>query len=795
VGSQIEQAASLGLGVIEPKLLLPRVHAGMPRRVDRDRVAGMAAEGVEEAVPTDVPLIHAKLAQPRIRAGVIPRARLFVALDRLEKVELTMISGPAGSGKTVLVSSWLAGRSDVSPAWVALDRGDDDPLRLWTYVAYAVDRIRPGLARRALIRLRMPRASVESAIDELLNGLGGYDGRVVIVLDDLQHVTSERCLRLLAYAVERLPPTTRMVGMTRSDPGRRLGRLRARGALGELRAQDIAFNSEEARELLVERVGIPVSVEDVDLLVERTEGWPAGVSLAALWLAGIEEPGEGIRQFSADHRHVADYLTSEVLDAVDGETRSFLLRTSILDRFTATLCDAVLGTESTARVLGEIERSNLFLVALDARGAWYRYHHLFRELLRIELASTSPEALPDLHRRAADWFLANGLLEEALAHAAAVGDRELAKLLAAEHLALIRGGKLDVFMALLDQLPDEELERSPVLAAAGAITAGVTAQPGTRWRRLATIAEENRNTLPDAQRRYVEAVLALTRAVLLDEDLELALGHASRAVALARGQVDEITGIALASLGYANYLRGDVIAAREAAQEAAGQPAAPRQPHGVIQAHALLALLECDAGHPRAAEAKARHAVAASRELGLAGIWSAGIAHHALGQALLDLGQAHDAERELERAETLRRAPEPRLDHVHSLLVLAQARVARGRLTLAGSELEVAREQLDAFTDAGRLGALADKVEARLSDALAGSEKTAEPPSPAELAVLRLLTTDLSQREIGNELFLSMNTVKTHTRNLYNKLGVSSREAAVRQANTFGLIGSGSSPG
>src|SRR6185312_5844444 len=287
---------------------------------DRDHGAEMAAEGVEEPIPTEPPLIEAKLAYPRIRSGVIPRARLFAALDQLDEVELTVISGPAGSGKTVLVSSWLGGRSDLSSAWVTLDRGDDDPRRLWTYVARAVDRLRPGLARRALVRLGMPRSSVEAAVDELMNALVEYDGRVVIVLDDLQHVTGKHCLRLLAHAIERLPATTRIVAMTRSDPGRRLGRLRARGALAELRAQDIAFNTKEARELLVERVGIAVSAEDVELLVERTEGWPAGVSLAALWLAGVDAPGEGIRQFSADHRHVADYLTSEVLDAVDEET-------------------------------------------------------------------------------------------------------------------------------------------------------------------------------------------------------------------------------------------------------------------------------------------------------------------------------------------------------------------------------------------------------------------------------------------------------------------------------------------
>ena len=755
----------------------------------------MAAEGAEQAVPPELALIEAKLARPRIRAGVIARGRLFIALDRLEEVELTVISGPAGAGKTVLVSSWLAVCAERSPAWVTLDRGDDDPRRLWTYVAHAVDRIQPGLARRALARLRMPRSSVEAAIDELLNGLTGYDGRVVIVLDDLQHVSSGRCLRSLAYAVERLPRGTRMVAMTRSDPGRRLGRLRARGALGELRAHDIAFTSDEAYELLAERVGIAVSVEDVELLVERTEGWPAGVSLAALWLAGLDEPSKGIRQFSADHRHVADYLTSEVLDAIEDEPRSFLLRTSILDRFTASLCDAVLGSENAARVLAELERSNLFLVALDARGVWYRYHHLFRELLRIELASTSPQAEPELHRRAAEWFLANGLREEALAHAAAISHAELAKLLTLEHLTLLRTGMLDAFMSSLDQLPDEELERSPVLAAAGAITAGVLGQPGDRWKRLATIAEENRDRLPDADRRYVEVLVALARGGLLDDDLEIALGHARRCVELARGHVDQLAVTALATLAHAQYLRGDVVAAREAAEQAAAQPAASPPPQGLVQALALLALLECDAGHPHAAEGKARHAVALARELGLAGIMSMGIAHHALGQALLELGRAQDAERELERAETLRRGPEPRLDHIHSLLVLTQARVARGRLTVAASELELAREQLDAFSDTGRLAALADEVAGRLEQAQAGAEKTVEPPSPAELSVLRLLASDLSQREIGTELFLSMNTVKTHTRNLYSKLGVSSRKEAIRQANALGLIAHPGSPG
>jgi len=761
----------------------------------RDTHVIVNTPGAAEIESTGPALVEAKLAQPRLRAGVIERARLFAALDRLEGNELTVISGPAGSGKTVLTSSWLAARPDLAPAWLTLDPGDDNLYRLWTYVSHAVDRVRQGLARPALARLKLPRSDVEEAIDELLNGLARYEGRIVIVLDDFHHVSTERCLRSLAYAVERLPPSVRMVVTTRSDPGRRLSRLRARGALGELRAKETAFTAEEAHELLVTRTGIPVTTEDIEILVERTEGWPAGVSLAALWLAGIDEPRDGIRQFSATHRHVADYLATEVLEAVDDDERDFLLRTSIFDRFSAEACDAVLGTTNARRSLADLERTNLFLVALDGRGDWYRYHHLFRELLRIELGTTRPETVRELHGRAADWFRANGLVEEALAHAAAVSHDELATLLGAEHLNLIRGGKVDVLMRYLDLLSDEELERHPMAAAGGAIVAGAWGQPTARRKRLEDIAEAHRGGLPESEQRYVELVVALSRASFLDQQLETTLANASRCVDLARRHVDDLLVITLAVFAYATYLRGDSTGARTAVEEGIAHPNGPRQLHGFTYARAVHALLECEAGRPQMAEAEARETVIGARQLGLAGLWSAGIAHHSLGQALLQLGRVQEAERELERAEVLRRSNDPRLDHAHTLLALAQARIARGRLTLAATELAAAREHLDGFVDVARLSGLADDVERQLEEARTGSPRAVEPPSPAELAVLRLLASELTQREIGSELFLSMNTVKTHTRNLYGKLGVRSREEAVRQANVLGLLVCADSPG
>lgn len=301
--------------------------------------------------------------------------------------------------------------------------------------------------------------------------------------------------------------------------------------------------------------------------------------------------------------------------------------------------------------------------------------------------------------------------------------------------------------------------------------------------------------LTDDVRDYVRTIIAIARGVLLDGDLGIARDNARTAAELGRTRAPVLAVSALAALAFVHFLDGDAAAARELVDEALARPDASQHTHGLIYAHGLHALLESDAGRPHTAESEARQAVALAQQLGLGGVWSAGIAHHALGTALLTLGRAREAEVELERAVILRHAPEPRLDHAQSLVALAEARIARGRLALAAAELEAACEDLSAFVHAGRVPAHAAEVERLLNEALAGSEHAVERPSLAELAVLRLLEGDLSQREIGSELFLSVNTVKTHTRSLYQKLGVTSREAAVRKASTLGLFESADSPG
>ena len=688
------------------------------------------------------------------------------------------------------VAAWLRERRDLSVAWVTVERGETAARELWTSVAIAVDRLRPGIARPALARLRAPDSTVLEAIDELLRDLAGYAGQMVIVLDDLHHMTDEDGLELLEYAVERLPSSTQVIATTRADPSIRLNAFRSRGMLGEVRAGELAFTVDEAAAFLDSRGITGLDREDVEALVEHTEGWPAAVVLAGMWLAGTNAPHEQLREFSASNRQVADYLTSEVLEALAPDVRAFLMHTSILRRFTAELCDWVTGANDSAEQLASLERSNLFLVSLDGQGEWYRYHNLFRELVHTELVASDLAALPDMNRRAVTWCVEHGLIEDALEYAWATGNpTELADLLQHHYLELARSAKFTTFNGWLQRLPDSVLSERPLLTASGVLMSMMAAQPAPIRRRYAALAEAGLESLSPAERWHAQAVISLTRGGVLDTDLGQALSYSTEAADLALEHVPEIAVAALATLAYAHYLAGDATLARSTADQALNRPEAAQRPHGVVFAHSVHALLECDAGRFEVAENEALHAVARARELGIGGTWSAGVARHALGEALLARGHPRDAERELSRAVTLRQAGEPRLDTVHSLIQLARARVACGKLALAASDLDVADQLLSAFSDAGRLPGMAAEVSHALDGAHAGSGRVVEPPSPAELAVLRLLGTDMSVREIAQRLCLSTNTVNTHVRRIYSKLGAHTREEAVGNARREGLIG------
>ena len=300
--------------------------------------------------PTDVapPLVEAKLAPPRVRRGVVVRSRLLQALDAGGGTVLTLVGAPAGYGKTTAVRMWCA-TQDAALAWVTLDAGDNDPSQIWTYVATAVDRIRAGLGQPALRRLGVAGSQTEAAVDELMNALGRYGEPVILVLDDLHAVTDLDCLATIDHALHHAPENVRVIVNTRMDPALGLARLRAAQELTELRAADLAFTSPEAHALLVDRVGLELSDEQVDALVERTEGWPAALVLAGLWLRSVDDPSSAVAEFGGDQHFVADYLSTEVLAALDDDRRAFLQGLSVLGQFTPELCDAVLDRERLRR--------------------------------------------------------------------------------------------------------------------------------------------------------------------------------------------------------------------------------------------------------------------------------------------------------------------------------------------------------------------------------------------------------------------------------------------------------------
>ena len=752
----------------------------------------MSSEGAEPG--RSIGVIESKIAPPRLQPGRLRRSRLLELVDGDGGAAVTVISAPVGYGKTTLLQLWCVERPE-PVIWMTLDAADGDPVRLWTHLATAVERLGQGLGERALACLGVRGAPIETAVEELMNGLLEYGGPVAIVLDDLHAVESERSLRSITYAIERLPANARLLISTRSDQPIGVARLRAGPALAEIRAGELAFTVDEARELIVGE-GIELSDESLELLVERTEGWPAGLYLAALWLRDLEDPDQGVRAFLGSARHVADYLTDEVLTALAPQTRDFLVRTSVLGRFTPELCDAVLGREDSAAVLAELERSNMFLVALNGEGDWYRYHHLFGELLQMELER---EQARELRRRAAAWCRAHGLIEDAIEYAAAAEDAEtVAKLLIEHDREFVWGGRIGQLLGWVRWLPPELLLEHPSLPAAGAFATAMLARPEVDVQRLLAVAERARRERPQLWSPYLEGVVEVTRAMAIERgDVGAAVEHAHRAVAAARAGADALIVGVLAILSQALFFAGDLDESRRIAMQAVERPEAPDRPEGYIASLGLLSLVDAEQGRTEGAEAWARQAISFAHQRFQASSWRVSLAHLGLALACAGMGRLDEAEREALRGERLRRSPQPTVGHAHALLVLAQVRVARSRLDQAASDLKRAREAIAEFRDAGRLPTIAAAIEQDLATARANPRNLdmVEEPSAAELAVLQYLAVGLSRREIGARLYISLNTVKTHIRELYRKLGASSRADAVARAKALGLIDHPKSPG
>ncbi len=522
------------------------------------------------------PLLETKLHVPRLRTGLVARGRLSERLGRGAEATLTLVSAPAGFGKTTLLTEWLAtatadGRA---VAWLSLDQRDNDPGVFWTYLVTALRAAGPGVGAGALDLLQRPRAPIDAVLATVLNDLDSIATDVVLVLDDYHVVDSPEVHDGMVFLLENLPPRVQLVIASRTDPTLPLPRLRARGQLVEIRAADLRFTPEEAAAYLTEGMGLALTAHDVAALEERTEGWIAALQLAALSMQGREDVSAFIAGFTGDDRYIVDYLAEEVLQRQPGHVHQFLLQTSILDRLTGPLCDAVTGQEGGKAQLAELDRDNLFVVPLDDRRQWYRYHQLFADVLHAHLLDEQPDVVPDLHSRASVWFAAQADLAEAIRHSLAARDFErTADLVELALPEMSRTRQEATVQAWLNALPDDVVRARPVLAVglAGAMLAvgqidGVEARLAEAERLLDTIGLVQRPParsapmIDDGGVARLPAMIELYRAAL-----SLARGDAASTVrhaqlALDRAVADDHLARAAAAglLGLACWMGGDL---------------------------------------------------------------------------------------------------------------------------------------------------------------------------------------------------------------------------------------------
>src|SRR5215217_4930376 len=411
------------------------------------------------------PILATKLFVPPTQPKVVVRPRLIEHLDEGLDRKVTLISAPAGFGKTTLLGEWVAGCGRAA-AWLSLEERDNDPTRFLTYLVAALQTIAPNMGEGVQGALQSPQPPpAEAMLTALLNEIITLPDDFVLVLDDYHAIDARAVDDALTFLLEHLPPGMHLAIATREDPSLPLARLRARGQLTEVRASDLRFTISETAEFLREMMGLDLSAEEIDALETRTEGWIAGLQLAALSMRGREDVPGFIRAFAGDNRYILDYLVEEVLQRQPERIRSFLLQTSILERLSGPLCDAVTGQEEGNARLEALERGNFFVVPLDDKRHWYRYHHLFAEVLSAHLMAEQPDLVPALHRRASEWYEHNGSRADAIQHALAAEDFErAADLIEPAVPAMRRSRREATLLGWLRALPDELVRFRPVLS-------------------------------------------------------------------------------------------------------------------------------------------------------------------------------------------------------------------------------------------------------------------------------------------------------------------------------------------
>ena len=754
---------------------------------DRDTVEGpeRAGRGVGEAFD----LAASKLLRPLVRPGTVRRSVLLDRLANGDGRRLVSVAAPAGYGKTTLLSQWAA-RGGQAFAWVSVEEPDNDPKVLLTYVAEALDAVEP-IGGRVFDALTSPGSSVlGSVVPRLGSAFSVMTKPVVLVLDDVHMLRNQECRAALSVLADHVPAGSRLVLAGRTEPPLRIARLRAEGRILEIGPGELSLTQAEASSLL-RSAGIVLGARDVAGLHQRTEGWPAGLYLAALYLREGGAVASAAVSFGGADRLVSEYMESEFLARISSRQRVFLTRTAVLERMSGPLCDAVLELPGSAAILADLERSNLLLVPLDRRGHWYRYHHLFRDMLLSQLHRQEPDLMAVLRRRAASWCLGNDLPEDALEYSIAAGDVDTAAGLV-EKLGVPthRQGRFATLERWFRWLEDRGgIEAHPMVAVLAALFSALTGRPAEaeRWADVV-----DRWQYGDAMRHdhpQAEAYAAILRALMCRRGVEQICADADEAVRRCAWERIVTPAPALYQ-GLGRVLSGDLDggdASFEAAVGAGEEAGAHETLAVTLCERSLIAMAR---GQWDGAEVLAGQARAVLRRAGIEESYATPLVCAVHARAAIRRQDVAAARHELVRAQRLR----PLLTYAMPQLAV-QARIELTRVHLALADVAGARTLIQEVNELlvrrpglGTLVGEARSLQDRLSDEREASHPGASSLTTAELRVLPLLATHMSFPEIAEQLFLSPHTVKSQAVSIYRKLGASSRSQAVTYSRELGLL-------
>jgi LuxR family maltose regulon positive regulatory protein len=747
--------------------------------------------GVSEVV------IATKLFRPDPRHQTVRRERLHDLLRQGTMLPLTLVVAAAGWGKSTLVADWLA-RDRVTAGWVSLDGGDGDPKCFWRYLLLAAGQAGPATGGAALRRLEAAGSDVlRDVLPEFVNEVASAGRPLVLVLDDYHMVSSRQVHESVTTLLDRCPPQLHLIVVTRADPPLPVSRLRVRGQLTEIRAEQLRFSLGEAREFFDGRLPAALPERDVHRLLARTEGWAAGLQLTALRLRDRADPSGFIDRFTGADWHIVSYLCDEVLDSQSPRIREFLLVTSVLNRMCAPLCNALTGRSDGEELISEIHRANLFLTPLDDEHRWFRYHHLFGDLLQHELTLHDPGRPTELHKRAAEWYAANGDAAEAIAHAIASGDVSLSRRLIAGHWRQhFNAGQPVTVRMWLDALPPDAVAADASLSAARVWTAldmGRLEEAGAALDAAEASGQPDAHlTVLRALHRYKSGDVGGARR--LAEIPPGAPGTDNPFVATVHRLVQGISWMWLGDFGHARELlieaarRADADGNRLAYIYAQGYRALMATGRGDL---ALADTLVADAESVVERTLSDLHFVsmfprlAAARLAARRGEWAAAAraAMAAVELGRRGAGRVELAAALLTAASASRTCPPSAPTGDQGPAMAAPGAGGDPRALLAE-----ARGILRHCPDPGPVvaGWLAD--EQRAESVQARQDGLIEPLTDRELTILRLLPAPTPQRELASALFVTPNTLRTHLRAIYRKLGAESRDDAVIRARERGLI-------